>query len=93
MSPSLVLLCIMLTLLRCSAGQQILQPDSGLPGDNLNLYAVLGSSESPTLEEFDETQFGNLNINNLDLDGDGMSISSVEDNRRHFAFHRAESGD
>lgn len=48
------------------------QQQLGLPGDNLNLYAVMKLfQESPTLEEFekklnDET----LKVNNLDLDGD-----------------------
>src|SRR5512137_2615826 len=46
----------------------------GLPGDNLNLYAVMNLfQESPTLEDFER----NLNdadsrINNLDLNGDNM---------------------
>jgi hypothetical protein len=49
------------------------QPDSlGLPGDNLNLYAVLQIfQESPTLEEFEkELNSEDAHINNLDLDGD-----------------------
>ena len=55
----------------------------GLPGDNLNLYAVMKLfQESETLEGFEK----NLNdenalINNLDLDGDGnIDYIKVEDN-------------
>jgi hypothetical protein len=54
--------------------QRSVQPDSlGLPGDNLNLYAVLKIfQESPTLEEFEKKlNAEELRINNLDLDGDG----------------------
>jgi hypothetical protein len=46
----------------------------GLPGDNLNLYAVMKLfQESQTLEEF-ERNLNNENskINNLDLNGDGQ---------------------
>ncbi|MBP1656365.1 MAG: hypothetical protein H6Q31_966 [Bacteroidetes bacterium] len=53
--------------------QQAVQPDSlGLPGDNLNLYAVLTVfQQSPTLEEFEKRlNSDSLNINNLDLNGD-----------------------
>jgi hypothetical protein len=60
-----------------------LQPDSlGLPGDNLNLYAVLQVfQESPTLEEFEQKlNSEETNINNLDLDGDGyIDFIQVED--------------
>jgi hypothetical protein len=58
-----------------ASAQQYVQPDSlGLPGDNLNLYAVLKVfQESPTLEEFEKRiNAEDANINNLDLDGDGM---------------------
>lgn len=43
-----------------------------LPGDNLNLYAVMKVfQESPTLEAFEETlNKEDNNINNLDLNGD-----------------------
>lgn len=54
--------------------QNNVQPDSlGLPGDNLNLYAVLKIfQESPTLEEFEKRlNSEESRINNLDLDGDG----------------------
>jgi hypothetical protein len=53
--------------------QSSAQPDSlGLPGDNLNLYAVLKIfQESPTLEEFEKKlNDADAEINNLDLDGD-----------------------
>ncbi len=44
----------------------------GLPGDNLNLYAVMKLfQESPTLEEFEKKlNEENSQINNLDLNGD-----------------------
>ena len=61
----------------------------GLPGDNLNLYAVLAIfQESPTLEEFERR----LNdpdkmVNNLDLNGDNMTdyiqVIDYPDNERH----------
>ena len=46
-----------------------------LPGDNLNLYAVLKSfQESETLEGFERTLNDESGkINNLDLDGDGKT--------------------
>jgi hypothetical protein len=46
----------------------------GLPGDNLNLYAVMRLfQQSKTLEEFEKNlNDPNTNINNLDLNGDGL---------------------
>ncbi|MBN1180686.1 MAG: hypothetical protein JXB49_00265 [Bacteroidales bacterium] len=46
----------------------------GLPGDNLNLYAVMNLfQESETLEDFErELNDHNTRINNLDLNGDNM---------------------
>jgi hypothetical protein len=46
----------------------------GLPGDNLNLYAVMQMfQESKTLEEFEKNlNDPNSNINNLDLNGDNL---------------------
>jgi hypothetical protein len=46
----------------------------GLPGDNLNLYAVMQLfQDSKTLEEFERNlNDGNSNINNLDLNGDNL---------------------
>ncbi|HUX94790.1 MAG TPA: hypothetical protein VMV47_03590 [Bacteroidales bacterium] len=46
----------------------------GLPGDNLNLYAVMNLfQESKTLEEFERNlNDENSRINNLDLNGDSM---------------------
>jgi len=45
----------------------------GLPGDNLNLYAVMKLfQESQTLEEFErKLNYEDTRVNNLDLDGDG----------------------
>lgn len=46
----------------------------GLPGDNLNLYAVMKLfQESKTIEEFEKNlNDSNSNINNLDLNGDNQ---------------------
>ena len=46
----------------------------GLPGDNLNLYAVMQLFQnSKTLEEFERNlNDGNSNVNNLDLNGDNL---------------------
>jgi hypothetical protein len=46
----------------------------GLPGDNLNLYAVMKLfRESPTLESFEKNlNDQNTKINNLDLNGDNL---------------------
>jgi hypothetical protein len=46
----------------------------GLPGDNLNLYAVMKLfQDSKTLEEFEKNlNDPNSNINNLDLNGDNL---------------------
>lgn len=51
------------------------QEQIGLPGDNLNLYAVLGLfQKSPTLEQFERDLNNPDNkINNLDLNGDGQT--------------------
>ncbi len=67
-------LCAALAVCALTAqAQQAVQPDSlGLPGDNLNLYAVLTVfQQSPTLEEFEKRlNSDSLSINNLDLNGD-----------------------
>ena len=55
----------------------------GLPGDNLNLYAVLKLfQESETLEGFEKSlNDENTHINNLDLDGDNnIDYIKVQDN-------------
>ncbi len=46
----------------------------GLPGDNLNLYAVMNLfQESPTLEDFEKSlNDANSRINNLDLNSDNL---------------------
>lgn len=50
------------------------QTQLGLPGDDLNLYAVLNIfQKSPTLEDFEKTlNAEDSKINNLDLNGDGQ---------------------
>ncbi len=67
----------------------------GLPGDNLNLYAVMNLfQESETLEKFEQ----NLNseesmINNLDMNGDNLidyiSVSDYVDGNVHSIVLRA----
>ncbi len=49
------------------------EPLLGLPGDNLDLYAVLDLfQKSKTIEDFEKSLNGEkTGINNLDLDGDG----------------------
>jgi len=46
---------------------------SGLPGDNLNLYGVLNLfQQSPTLEQFEKSlNAEDQKVNNLDLNNDG----------------------
>lgn len=55
-------------------GQQKNDDYLGLPGDNLNLYAVMKLfQDSKTLEEFEKNlNDENSRINNLDLNGDGQ---------------------
>ena len=71
------------------AGAQDTQAPQGepeqlnLPGDNLNLYAVMKLfQESPTLEEFEKKlNDQSLKVNNLDLDGDNkIDYIKVVDN-------------
>ncbi|WP_046370922.1 hypothetical protein [Flavihumibacter petaseus] len=70
-SKNLVLLLLVWTTIPCYA-QSGDQEKLGLPGDNLNLYAVMRLfQESPTLEEFEKKlNEENSQVNNLDLDGD-----------------------
>ena len=61
----------------------------GLPGDNLNLYAVLEIfQKSPTLEEFEKSiNSKDTNINNLDLNNDKLvdyiSVINLKDELFH----------
>ena len=65
----------------------------GLPGDNLNLYAVMNLfQESETLEAFERSlNDENSRINNLDLNGDNMvDYITVSDlYRRKCTYHSA----
>ncbi len=65
------LACWMFNPVQAQSGQEKLD----LPGDNLNLYAVLKLfQESETLEGFEKTlNDESSNINNLDLDGDNKT--------------------
>ncbi len=69
-TPVLVMLLAALTTLRAQGRQD---DYLGLPGDNLNLYAVMKLfQESETLEGFERSlNDENTRINNLDLDGNG----------------------
>ena len=63
--------------------QDNMEGSLGLPGDNLNLYAVMNLfQESKTLELFERNlNDENSRINNLDLNGDGkIDYLSVVDN-------------
>jgi hypothetical protein len=62
-----------LVFLSCKTSQKQEGGMIGLPGDNLNLYAVLKTfQESPTLDGFERALNDSTNkINNLDLNGDG----------------------
>lgn len=67
--------------------QQVKEPVSlGLPGDNLNLYAVLDVfQKSPTLEEFEKAiNDKEKKINNLDLNNDKLidyiQVASYKEN-------------
>jgi hypothetical protein len=75
MNPRLFLVaaCLLVLAGLPAPAQESTQPDSlGLPGDNLNLYAVLDAfRQSPTLEEFEKKlNDPEAKINNLDLNGD-----------------------
>ena len=69
-TPVLVMLLAALITLRAQGRQD---ENIGLPGDNLNLYAVMKLfQESETLEGFERNlNDENSRINNLDLDGNG----------------------
>ena len=72
-----IIICILAALF--AAGTTLMAQDKqedylGLPGDNLNLYAVMKLfQQSKTLEEFERIlNDEKSNINNLDLNGDNM---------------------
>ena len=70
----------------------------GLPGDNLNLYAVMKMfQESETLEEFERNlNDENSRINNLDLNGDNLvdylMVMDYVDRKVHTIVLRAALG-
>jgi len=85
--PVIALFCLLI--LKVSAQDATAQPPGqqpeqlNLPGDNLNLYAVMKLfQESPTLEEFEKKlNDQSLKVNNLDLDGDNkIDYIKVVDN-------------
>ena len=76
----------------------------GLPGDNLNLYAVMNLfQESQTLEDFERNlNEANSRINNLDLNGDNLvdyiTVNDYVDGNVHnivlrVALNRSETQD
>jgi hypothetical protein len=76
----------------------------GLPGDNLNLYAVMNLfQESKTLEDFErDLNNANSRINNLDLNGDNLvdyiTVNDYVDRNVHnivlrVALNRSETQD
>jgi len=76
----------------------------GLPGDNLNLYAVMNLfQESQTLEDFERNlNESNSRINNLDLNGDNLvdyiTVNDYVDGNVHnivlrVALNRSETQD
>lgn len=71
-----LLSCIALCLLSCSllAGQASTPDSLGLPGDNLNLHAVLDLfKQSKNVEDFEKRlNDPDTKINNLDLNNDGQ---------------------
>ncbi len=76
MKNSIAIVLVILNLLPLHIfPQDIKEPVAlGLPGDNLNLYAVLEIfQKSPTLEEFEKSiNNKETNINNLDLNNDKL---------------------
>ncbi|MEZ5071344.1 MAG: hypothetical protein R2751_10340 [Bacteroidales bacterium] len=70
----------------------------GLPGDNLNLYAVMNIfQESETLEKFEQNLNNEENmVNNLDLNGDNLidyiTVSDYQDGNVHNIVLRALLG-
>ena len=74
---------LMLFFCTTSHAQENKDESLGLPGDNLNLYAVMKLfQESKTLEQFEKDMNDeNSRINNLDLNGDGqIDYITVTDN-------------
>ena len=74
---------LMLSFAIPSMAQNDMEGSLGLPGDNLNLYAVMKLfQESKTLEVFErDLNDENSKINNLDLNGDGkIDYITVADN-------------
>ena len=70
---SIILLTISLISFSAFSQSENDEPLLGLPGDNLDLYAVLDIfQQSKTIEDFEKSlNEESTGINNLDLDGDG----------------------
>ncbi len=67
-------LALLVSVWSIARAQEFPEEYLGLPGDNLNLYAVMKLfQESETLEGFErELNDENSRVNNLDLNGDGL---------------------
>jgi hypothetical protein len=94
------ILALLLSGVGVSKAQDTPQEYLGLPGDNLNLYAVMDLfQKSETLEGFERSlNDENSRINNLDLNGDNMvdyiTISDyVEDNVHNIVLRVALNKD
>jgi hypothetical protein len=94
--PVLVILLTAFTTIRAQDQQK---EYLGLPGDNLNLYAVMKLfQESETLEGFERSlNDENSRINNLDLNGDGYVdyirvIDNVDRNAHYIVLQVAVNG-
>ncbi len=92
------ILAVLATVGTIVRGQDLPEEYLGLPGDNLNLYAVMDLfQESKTLEEFEnKLNAKDSRINNLDLNGDNfvdyVTVTDFVDGKIHTIVLRAVLG-
>ncbi len=92
------ILAVLATVGTVVRGQDLPEEYLGLPGDNLNLYAVMDLfQESKTLEEFEnKLNAKDSRINNLDLNGDNyvdyITVTDFIDGKIHTIVLRAVLG-
>jgi len=92
------ILAVLATVGTVVRGQDLPEEYLGLPGDNLNLYAVMDLfQESKTLEEFEnKLNAKDSRINNLDLNGDNyvdyITVTDFVDGKIHTIVLRAVLG-
>jgi hypothetical protein len=86
------ILALLLTGVSMLKAQDYPEEYLGLPGDNLNLYAVMDLfQKSETLEGFErDLNAENTRINNLDLNGDNLGSSEPERKSGCGSFHCPE---